>query len=223
MSYFSGAVDPDDYEDGYRESSPRKSRIKVNLAIFFAVLLALSTTYAANITLNGGQRKEFGQGIYQIKACDQWVGVGLQSGASPYTNYVQTVKLYGFDPRLCVGRIFKIELYNTVKGQLDLYLGSGQTSGTDTHTSLALMDTSTPLASSGYVATGTSPIRSAYDNWAYDAVTLVDKWGRNVGYDDGYAYIDYDYDSGVYKIVLTYPRALVADVTSVTIESAKYN
>ncbi len=214
MSYFSGAVDPDDYEDGYREGSPRKSRIKINLAIFFAVLLALSTTYAANITLNGGQRKEFGQGIYQIKACDQWVGIGLQSAASPNNAYVGTVRLYGFDPRLCVGRVFKIKLFKTGSTTpLNLYLGPGQTSGTDTHTALSLMDTSTTYSSSGY---------SSYDTWAYDAVTIVDKWGRNVGYDDGYTYIDYDVPSGVYKIMLTYPRALVAEVTSVTIESAKY-
>ena len=68
MSYFSGAVDPEDYEEGYREGTSRKSRLKINLAIFIIVLGALSTTFAANISLNGGQRKEFGQGIFQIKA-----------------------------------------------------------------------------------------------------------------------------------------------------------
>jgi hypothetical protein len=45
----------------------------------------------------------------------------------------------------------------------------------------------------------------------------------NVGYDDGYTYIDYKYETGQYWIILTYPRALVSEVTSVTIESAKYN
>lgn len=186
-------------------------------------MAALSTTYAANISLNGGQRKEFGQGIYQIKACDQWVGIGLQSAASPNNAYVGTVKIYGFDPRLCVGRVFKIKLFKSGSATpLNLYLGPGSTSGTDTHTSLSLMDTSTTLSSSGYVAT-TNPTRSAYDNWAYDAVTIVDKWGRNIGYSDSYTYIDYDYPTAVYIITLTYPRALVSEVTSVTIESAKYN
>jgi hypothetical protein len=84
------------------------------------------------------------------------------------------------------------------------------------------MDTSTPLASSGYTSS-INPTRSAYENWAYDAVTIVDKWGRNIGYDDGYTYIDYKYETGQYWIILTYPRALVSEVTSVTIESAKYN
>jgi hypothetical protein len=223
MSYFSGNVDPEDYEDGYTEESPRKSRLRTNLAIFLVVMAALSTTFAANISLNNGQRKEFGQGIFQIKACDQWVGIGLQSAASPNNAYVGTIKIYGFDPRLCVGRIFKIKLFKTGNTTpLDLYLGPGATSGTDTHTSLSLLDTSTPLSSSGYTST-TNPNRSAYDNWAYDAVTIVDKYGRNIGYADNYTFIDYYYDTGQYWITLTYPRALVADVNSVTIESAKYN
>jgi hypothetical protein len=218
MSYFSGNVDPEDHDEGFAEGTSRKSRFKINLAIFFVVLAALSTTYAANISLNGGQKKEFGQGIYQIKACDQWVGIGLQSAASPNNAYVGTIKLYGFDPRLCVGRIFRIKLFKTGSATpLDLYLGPGSSSGTDTHTTLSLMDTSTPFASSGYTG------GSAYDNWSADAVTIVDKWGRNIGYADSYTYIDYYPTSGVYVILLTYPRALVSDVTSVTIESAKYN
>jgi hypothetical protein len=218
MTYFSGPVDPEDYDEGYSEGTPRKSRLKLNLAIFMVVLAALSTTYAANISLNGGQKKEFGQGIYQIKACDQWVGIGLQSAASPNNAYVGTIKLYGFDPRLCVGRIFKIKLFKTGSATpLDLYIGPGSTSGTDTHTSLSLMDTSTTFAASGYTG------GSAYDNWSADAVTIVDKWGRNIGYSDNYTFIDYYPTTGVYVILLTYPKALVADVTSVTIESAKYN
>jgi hypothetical protein len=221
MSYFSGTVNPEDYDEGYSEENPRKSRLKINLAIFFVVLAALSTTFAANISLNGGQRKEFGQGIYQIKACDQWVGIGLQTAAAPDNAYVGTVKLYGFDPRLCVGRIFRIKLFQSGSTTpLDLYLGKGASSGTDTASVLSLMDTSTSLASSGYTS---SAGRTAYENWAYDAVTIVDKYGRNGGYDDGYVAIDYDYPTGVYSFFLTYPRAVAALVTSVTIESAKYN
>jgi hypothetical protein len=223
MSYFSGNVDPEDYAEGLREGNPRRSRLKLNIAIFGVVLAALSTTFAANISLTSGQRKEFGQGIYQIRACDQWVGIGLQTAAAPDNAYVGTVKLYGFDPRLCVGRIFRIKLFQSGSTTpLDLYLGKGATSGTDTSSVLSLMDTSTSLASSGYIATS-NPTRSAYDNWAYDSVTIVDKFGRNVGYDDGYVAVDYTYSTGVYSFLFTYPRAVASLVTSVTIESAKYN
>ena len=218
MSYFSGAVDPEDLEDGYSDNQSTRSRLKIKIAIALVIVSAISTTFAANISLNGGKRSEFGQGIYQIKACDQWVGIGLQSAASPNNAYVGTIKLYGFDPRLCVGRIFRIKLFQSGSvTPLDLYLGPGATSGTDTSTVLTLMDTSTPFASSGYTG------GSAYDNWSADALTIVDKFGRNVGYSDPYTYIDYYPSTGVYVILFTYPRATVSLVTSVTIESAKYN
>jgi hypothetical protein len=218
MTYFNGPIDPEDFEDGFSDAKPRRSRIKTKIAIALVVVSAISTTFAANISLNGGQRKEFGQGIYQIRACDQWVGIGLQSAASPNNAYVGTVKLYGFDPRLCVGRVFRIKLFQTGSATaLDMYIGPGATSGTDTSTVLTLMDTSTPFASSGYTG------GSAYDNWSADALTIVDKYGRNVGYSDPYTFIDYYPTTGVYAIFFTYPRATVALVTSVTIESAKYN
>lgn len=218
VSYFNGPVDVQDFEDGYTVENPSKARFRINLAIFLVILAGLSTTFAANISLNNGQRREFGQGIYQIKACDQWVGIGLQSAASPNNAYVGTIKLYGFDPSLCLGRIFRIKLFKSSSTTpLDLYLGPGATSGTDTHTVLSLLDTSTAYSASGYTGA------SAYINWSTDAVTIVDKWGRNVGYDDGYTYIDYKSGSGEYWITFTYPRAVAAQVTSVTIESAKYN
>jgi hypothetical protein len=218
MSYFSGQVDPDDYEDGYTETSSRKSRLKLNLTIFLVVLVALSSTYAANISL-GGARKEFGQGVYQIKACDQWVGVQLQTAASPDNAYVGTVKLYGFDPRLCVGRIFNIKLFKSGSAAaMDLYLGAGATSGTDTASVLTIMDTSTPYSSS-YPTRGT---KTAFETWSSDALTLVDKFGRNIGYQDSYLNILYYPKIGSYWIEFTYPKAEAALVTGVTIESACY-
>ena len=220
MSYFSGNVDPDDYEDGFREPGSRKSRLKLNISIFTVVLLALSTTFAANISLNGGNRKEFGQGIYQIKACDQWVGLGLQSGAAPYTNNVKIIKLYGFDPRLCVGRIFRVKLFGAGSAQpLNLFRETNTaTNLLETATQLSLMDTSTPY-SSNY----NGPGGTGYNGWAADAVTLVNNQGANVGWSSDSLFIDYDSAKGIYIITLTWPVATVAQVTSVTIESAKYS
>jgi hypothetical protein len=217
LSYFNGATDPDDYDDDFEESRLSFSaRRKIKISILLIAASLLGTTVAANISLSPGGRKEFGQGIYQIKACDQWVGIGLTAGSGAQNNYVANIKLYGFDPRLCIGRIFKIQLFKTGStAPLNLYLGAGATSTTtDTSTVLTLMDTSTAFASSGY---------STYSSWAADAVTLVDKFGRNIGYYDSYELIDYTAGSGVYTVVFTKPLALVAEVTSVTIESAKYS
>jgi hypothetical protein len=219
MDYLNG-VD-DSYGEGEIHEGPsRKTKLQRNLGIFAVMLGLLGTTLAANITLNGGQRKEFGQGIFQIKACDQWVGIGLTAGSGTENQYVKNLKLYGFDPRLCIGRIFQVKLFPSESTtSLNLYLDEGSTAGTtDTATSLSLMDTSTAYSASypqypGY---------TAYESWASDAVTLNNKWGKNIGWGNEYLYIDYSQSSGVYTIIFTYPRAVVTQVASVTIESARY-
>jgi hypothetical protein len=219
MSYFNGATDPEDYEDGFSEESPvRRVRARRNFVIFALILAALGTSFAANISLNTGARKEFGQGIYQIKACDQWVGIGLTVGANTQSNYVKTVRLYGLDPRLCKGNIFRIKLFPSGSTTpLDMYKGAGTTSAaSDSVTATILV---TRITNTAY--TGTT--KSQYDTWAYDAVTLVDPQGRDISYGDTYQTIDYSINTGVYTIFLTYPLALAAQVSSVTIESAKYS
>lgn len=220
MDYLNG-VD-DSYGEGELFEGPsRKRKLQRNLGIFAVVLGLLGTTLAANISLNGGQRKEFGQGIFQIKACDQWVGIGLTAGSGTQNNYVKNMKLYGFDPRLCLNRVFRIKLFASGSTTpLNLYLDDSSTAGfSDTATSLALLDTSTAYSSS-YPAY--SPL-TAYESWASDAVTINNKWGTNIGWGNSRLNIIYLESSGIYTIVFTTPLALVSQVTSVTIESARYS
>jgi hypothetical protein len=220
MSYFNGASNPDDFEDGYSEenSAPRSHRAKFNVGIFLIIAGLLGTSLAANISLNGGQRKEFGQGIFQIKACDQWVGVGLTSGQGAQNTYVANVRLIGLDPRLCKGTIFRIKFFPTGSTTaLPMYLGAGTTSAaTDSVTATTLV---TRITNSAY----TGSTSNAYAAWAYDAVTLIDPQGRDIGYADNYELIDYTPATGVYSVVFTYPRAVAAQVASITIETAKYS
>jgi hypothetical protein len=218
MSYFNGPADADDFEDGISENSaPRSQRARVNLGIFFVILGLLGTTFAANISLSGG-RKEFGQGIFQIKACDQWVGVGLTSGQGAQNTYVANVNLYGLDPRACKGTIFRIKFFPTGSTTaMNMYLGAGPTSAsTDSVTATSLVMKITNTAYSG-------ANQAAYDAWALDAVTLIDPQGRDIGYADNYELIDYTASTGVYSVVFTYPKAVAAQVVSVTIETAKYS
>lgn len=222
MSYFNGPTSPDDFEDGYSESSSPRPRGKLAIAILLITTAALGSTFAANISLNGGQRKEFGQGIYQIKACDQWVGIGLTAGTGTENDYVKNVKLYGFDPQLCLGRIFRIKLFPTGSTTpLPLYVDETSTglSTGDTTTTLSLLDTSTAYSSSYPVYTG----MTAYQSWSADAVTLINALGTNVKYNTKWLNISYTKETGVYTIILKKPAARVVDVASVTIESAKYN
>lgn len=220
MDYLNG-VDDSYGEEGLSSGSSRKSRLQRNLGIFAVLLGLLGTTLAANISLNDGQRKEFGQGIFQIKACDQWVGIGLTAGSGSENQYVKNLKLYGFDPRLCVGRVFKIKLFPTGSTTaLNLYLDESTTAGfTDTSTSLSVLDTSTAFSTS-YPA---YPGYTVYESWASDALTLNNKWGTNIGWQNAYLSIDYTQSTGIYTVIFTYPRAVVTQVASVTIESAKYS
>ena len=100
---------------------------------------------------------------------------------------------------------------------MDMYLGAGPTSAvTDSVTATSLVTRITNVAYTG-------SNQAAYDAWAYDAVTLIDPQGRNIGYADDYELIDYTPATGVYSIVFTYPKAVAAQVASVTIETAKYS
>jgi hypothetical protein len=219
MSYFNGQVNPDDYDDEFVEQvAPRASRAKLNLGIFILVLGVLGSTVAANISLNGGNRKEFGQGIFQIKACDQWVGVGLTTGQGAQNTYVANVDLYGLDPRACKNTIFRIKFFPTGSTTaMNMYLGAGPTSAANdsvTATSLVMKITSTTYSGSN---------QAAYETWAYDAVSLIDPQGRDIGFADNYELIDYTPSTGIYSVVFTYPRAVAALVSSITIETAKYS
>lgn len=221
MNYLQG-VDDSFEDEVFEKTSSRSRRARLNLGIFVLILGFLGTSLAANISLNNGNRKEFGQGIFQIKACDQWVGVGLTAGSGAENPYVKNLKLYGFDPRLCLGRIFRIKLFPTGSTTpLNLYIDQGASAGTtETATQLTLVDTSTAFTTN-YLGASTSS--QAYDWWAADAVTLVNRQGLNVGYYSDYLFIDYTTSTGVYTIIFNQPRALVASVASVTIESAKYS
>jgi len=220
MSYFNGPADPDDFEDGFTEEQgpSRSKRAKVNLGIFIAVLGILGSTVAANISLNSGAKREFGQGIFQIKACDQWVGIGLTSGQGAQNTYVANVKLYGLDPRACKGTIFRIKFFPTGSTTpMNMYLGAGSTTAaTDSVTATTLVTKITNVAYTGTNST-------QYQAWAYDAVSLIDPQGRDIGFADNYELIDYFPSTGVYSIIFTYPRAVAAQVASVTIETAKYS
>jgi hypothetical protein len=217
MSYFNGPANPDDFEDGVVEQeSSRSSRAKLNIGIFLLIMGVLGSTFAANISLSGG-RTEFGQGIFQVKACDQWVGINLVTGQGSNNKYVVNVEILGLDPRQCLGTIFRIKFQTTGSTQALPIFVSGGPSGTlsDSVTASSLVSRITKTAYTGNTQT-------AYGNWAYDAMTLVDPQGRDIGYADDYQLVEYYISSGVYVIVPTYPRLVAESVNSITIETAKY-
>jgi hypothetical protein len=218
MSYFNGPADPDDFDPDFEGDIPNRSkRGRFNLGIFLLAIGIVGSTFAANISLGTVGKKEFGQGVFQIKACDQWVGVGVTSGQGAQNTYVANVRIMGLDPRACKGTIFRIKFFAPgSQSAMNMYYGAGTT--TAANDSVTATTLTTKLTTTAY--TGTT--QSQYDAWAYDAMTLIDPQGRDISYGDTYETVEYLPGPGVYSIILTYPLAVATQVSTMTIETAKY-
>ncbi len=76
-----------------------KKSLKIIIGVgMIAGVIALGSTLAASINLNGGGAVEFGQGVVQTTACDSDITV------TPYSKYVNRT-LTGFDPQSVLDRI----------------------------------------------------------------------------------------------------------------------
>lgn len=205
------------YSEEYEDSLEASKRPKRFIAIVFIALGLVGTTLAANISIGNG-RIEMGQGLYQIKACDQWVAIGLYPTAATYPegSRVDTLELVGLDPRFCKDVIFQVKLYDSANSQLALFTGT------------VVSDTNTATIGSGSVKTlsvydteTVSYPTVSYNSYAAKALTLVNEAGINVGYSDGNHRITYYAANGTYRIKFTTPLCPMESVTKVTIESAR--
>lgn len=164
--------------------------------------LALSSTFAANLNINDANRIEFGQGIYQIKACDQFISLEFKSTRSVngYSR-VGNIVFKGLDIDKCKGTAMRLRLFKTgVSQHLNLYTNSARTE-TGTAVIMVISKTASPST-------------------AADDVTLVNHLGVNIEYGDNMQTIDYDPANGNFIISYPYPLAEMRDVNSVTLESA---
>ena len=207
----------DDEESEFVEERPGTFSRRL-IGIILIALGLVGTTVAANISLSNG-RIEMGQGVYRITACDQWVGIGLYPTAAIYggKSRVQTVELIGLDPRMCRNVIFRIKMYKNTDLNTSLALFVGTTT-TDTVTATAVEGNVTQL--SIYDTATVSYPAVTYDNYARRALSLVNQANVNVGYNDGYHSISYVAATGVYRINLAQPLALMEDIDQIRIESA---
>jgi len=208
------SVDTNEYYDG-DELAPASKKNKFTnskIALGFGILILAFTglTVAANISLNSG-RVEFGQGIYQIKSCDQWVGITLVPSQAKYggLSRVLNVKISGLDALRCRGSNFKIQLYP-----------SG--------VSPAAMKIFTDA--SGDVDRVLLSISSDNAKTRSNAVSFIDGSGQLVptttlsdgsGYaDDDYQFLTYATTNGVYTVAFYLPLATMNTVSSLTVQSA---
>lgn len=208
------SVDTNEYYDG-DELAPASKKNKFTnskIALGFGILLLAFTglTVAANISLNSG-RVEFGQGIYQIKSCDQWVGITLVPSQAKYggLSRVLNVKISGLDALRCRGSNFKIQLYPSGVSPAAMKIFTD-----------ASGDVNRVLLS---ISSDNAKTRS-------NAVSFIDGSGQLVptttlsdgsGYaDDDYQFLTYATTNGVYTVAFYLPLATMNTVSSLTVQSA---
>ena len=199
-----------DYSEGYHDDIPVRKRRSPNFIIGFG-LLAMSVvgfTLAANITIGNGNRLEFGQGLYQITSCDQWIGIKLNPSAASYSGQsrVANINFSGFDALNCRGRDIKIQLLDGSSAILPIF---SDASGL---VDRVLLNVSTDTNRGRANAVG------FYNGYGV-LVTSSLSGSNGYAYDSG-QYLSYNSNTGVYTILFNSPQATMSAVNSLTVQSA---
>ena len=169
----------------------RSKRLRIGLILL--ALSLLSTTYAANITLNKGNKVNFSQGVLQISACSQWVSFALHTEVFNGDVYVSGIDIKGLDAVHCRNALFVVQLYNGAS-QLDLFQGA--------------------FSNANNVTIGIGNAKTQMDT-----TYLVDENRLNIGYSNDYESLLYDSKTGTYNVSWSYPLALARNVTNITVQT----
>lgn len=197
---------------GARRFNPRRSKF-FRIGFIAAVVAMVGATFAINIRLNGNNSFEYGQGIYRIASCDQFVNVNLGS-TTAYADglsRVGNISLQGLDVGRCANTSIRLKLYeSTTATSMNLFTNPAYTS----------RGTSYPCCTE----TGTAVIlviaAGATQATALQSTTLISPSGKNINQGDRSESLSYDSTSGTFTIAFTVPLAIMRDVYRTTLESA---
>jgi hypothetical protein len=184
-------------QDQTRSSLSRK-KLLIGLAL---VLATIGTTLASTLTINTNNRITFGQGVYQIRACDGWIKISFEKtdtagGVMDNDSMVQAVSAVNIDSLnslACKNTNFKIKLFKTgVATALKLYTQEN--------------------------STASNQVWLSVDNSG--VVTLLDTTGTNLGeFGDTAVGLGMDSETGRYTIYFFTPLQPASNVDSYTVES----
>ena len=196
-------------EERQRRFSSRGFRIILGLLL----VSLIGSTFAINVTINGNNKLEFGQGVYRITSCDQFVNVALKSSSAfgDGLSRVGSIELSGLDVARCANTSIRLRLYDASNpAPMDLFTNIAYTS----------RGTSYPCCTE----TGTSVVMvvaaNATQATAAQSVTLISPSGKSIGYGDRHESIRYESTTAVFTISFTSPLAIMRDVEKTTLESA---
>jgi hypothetical protein len=199
-----------DYDEGYHDDIPvREPRSpKTILGLGMLALSVVGFTVAASITIGNGNRLEFGQGLYQITSCDQWVGIKLNPSAASYSGQsrVANMNISGLDALNCRGVNFKIQLLDNSSAILPIFSDAS-----------GLVDR-VLLNISSDTNKGRANAVSFYNG--YGVMVTSSLSGSNGYAYDSYEYLSYNSTTGIYTLLFNYPQATMSAVNSLTVQSA---
>lgn len=178
-------------------------RLVISLGILFT--LTVGSVLAANIAIgNSNNPVEFGQGVYQIKACDSWIQLNLvtgptgQFGAPSGYSALTGVSVQGLMPKQCPSTKFTIQALDSSAKVLPLYR-------TDQNLTLC--------SSKPYCVIG--------KNSESDLILTISASGTvNLLNPDSYHSLTYDNSTGIYAFNFTQPGQLAQSVSTLTVQSA---
>ena len=183
------------------QSSGRALRALTGAGIILTA--CLGSALAANIAIgNSENTTEFGQGEFTLKACDSWIQLDLvsgttgQFGAPSGLSALAGITIQGLDASQCKSTQFTIQAMGDSLNPLPLYR----------------TDRKNTLCSSDPCTIGVSAESDLLVQVSSSGVVTLS--GANQ-----YQSMDFDEDSGIYKISFTRPAQLAAEINNLIIQS----
>lgn len=184
----------------YYEEDTRRKSVPLFLGIFLVLLSAIGATFAANISINGSNKIEFGQGVYVVEACNGWIQISLNYGETNGVgdSYITSFVINGLDTRMCTSTNIEFKAYST-STQLNLY------------------NTYDPEDVNEETPTPVNLFTLRIDE--QETVTLVDSEGSEIADEDPFISLDIEDATRTYIVGFTNPLATVAQLARITVES----
>jgi hypothetical protein len=184
-------------------SKERERMIKLYAGAIILLATGMGSILAANIFITtSGSGKEFGQGEYLIKACDAWVSMdlisgstgeaGAPSGFSPLTG----VSIAGLNASQCANTKFTVGVLDTHSNELPLYRVDSQP--------LICTESACDLSNSQFDFT-----------LDIDAQGVISLQGQDLFHN-----LNFDNQTGIYRVVFNQPASLARDIARLTIQSS---
>jgi len=192
--------------------SKKQKRFTLFVGLALVIVSLFAPTLAARITVNSGTAIEFGQGVYEIKACQSWIQINLDGHVFPEntTNgteagtFLDRVAIESLNTQSCKSTTLKIKFYALANANpLPIFNGLAAGSTFVASTSIELtINTSGEVSIAPRSDAGANPITDASDS--------SNTFGES---------LEFIPATSSYIITFPAPLALMSSVTALTLES----